>query len=420
MDELEDTLLLLNQWWKTKEVSKELAKPYKRAKFLEIEKYEKYRQVIILSGLRRVGKTTLLYQAIAALLKKEEPGRVLYFSFDRKAADMLKIFEAYSRITGVDYKKEKIFVFMDEITKHSDWANSLKIIYDSHPNIKFYLSSSSSINLEEEAIKNLAGRYFLISIAPLSFKEYLQLRGKEQWLQKPVLYEAEIKKEFRKYLLRSFPETINWQDELIIKDYLRTTILDKIIKSDLPERFRNINKALLFNLLELVYKEPGYYLDYDSLSKSLRISKKTLFKHIYYLEFCYLVRIIRNFRPSTLSTTRKLQRAYPYWWNLAYCYSDKEDKIMESLVASTLDLHHYWRDAGKEIDFLQVKNKLIMPIEVKNKEKLDQADMSNMLFFIKKNKLKEGIIAYQGAEKEEIAEKSKIRLVPFWKLLLEQ
>jgi predicted AAA+ superfamily ATPase len=419
MDEIEDTLLLLNQWWKTKEVSRELAKPYKRAKFLEIEKYEKYRQIIILSGLRRVGKTTLLYQAIAALLKKEEPGRVLYFSFDRKAEDMLKIFEAYSRITGMDYKKEKIFVFMDEITKHSGWADSLKIIYDSHPDIKFYLSSSSSINLEEEAIKNLAGRYFLISIQPLSFKEYLQLKGKEQWLQKSLLYEAEIKKEFRKYLLRSFPETINWQDELIIKDYLRTTILDKIIKSDLPERFRNINKTLLFNLLELVYKEPGYYLGYDSLSKSLGISKKTLFKHIYYLEFCYLVRIIRNFRVSTLSTTRKLQRAYPYWWSLAYCYSDKEDKIMESLIASTLDLHHYWRDAGKEIDFLQVKNKLITPIEVKNKEKLDQADMSHMLFFMKKNKLKEGIIAYQGPEKEEIIEKHKIRLVPFWKLLLE-
>ena len=108
--------------------------------------------------------------------------------------------------------------------------------------IKFYISSSSSINLEEDAIKNLAGRYFLINILPLSFKEFLELTNKKNFIENRALYEKEIKKEFYNYLLRSFPETINWDNILLIKDYLKTTILDKIIKSDLPEKFRNINK----------------------------------------------------------------------------------------------------------------------------------------------------------------------------------
>ena len=157
---------------------------------------------------------------------------------------------------------------------------------------------------------------------------------------------------------------------MVIKDYLRTTIIDKIIKSDLPERFNNINKDLLYNLLELFFKEPGFYLDYDNLSKSLRISKNTLYTHIFYLEFCYLIRIVKNFRVSTLSTSRKLQRVYPYWWNLAYCYGENNDKILESFVLSTIDGKYYWRDLEKEIDFLKLKARTFCLLKLKTKKEL--------------------------------------------------
>ena len=254
MSNIKDTLRLLNPWWEGRKISEELGKPYKRGFFEKIQKLRKYRQIIILTGLRRVGKTTLVYQTIKSLLDGADPKRILYFSFDKEIDDVVDLFENYKELTGIDYKKEKIFVFFDEITKFEKWASELKLIYDSCPNIKFYISSSSSINLEEEAIKNLAGRYFLINITPLSFKEFLELAGKQKLVENPRLYSREIKREFFSYLLRSFPETINWDDKLVIKDYLRTTIIDKIIKSDLPERFKNINKELLYKLLELFYK----------------------------------------------------------------------------------------------------------------------------------------------------------------------
>src|SRR3989344_1178016 len=316
MSNITDTIRLLNPWWEDEKISEELAMQYKRSFFGKIQEFKRYRQIIILTGLRRVGKTTLMYQTIKELLNETDAKRVFYFSFDKEIDDLIDLFESYKELTGVDYKKEKIFVFFDEITRFKRWASELKLIYDSTPNIKFCISSSSSINLEEEAIKNLAGRYFLININPLNFREFLELKGKKKIIENYKLYEKEIKKEFFSYLLKSFPETIEWDNELIIKDYLRTTIIDKIIKSDLPERFNNINKELLYNLIGLFYKEPGFYLDYDSLSKSLKISKSTLYTHIFYLEFCYLIRIVKNYRPSTLSTSRKLQRVYPYWWNL--------------------------------------------------------------------------------------------------------
>ena len=419
MSNIKDTLNLLNPWWKNDEISEELNRPYKRNFFDKIKGFQKYRQIIIVSGLRRVGKTTLLYQTINKLLSETKPKNIFYFSFDKEVKDLIELFEGYKELTGTDYKKEKIFVFFDEITKLNKWANELKLIYDSNPNIKFYISSSSSINLEEEAIKNLAGRYFLINVTPLSFREFLELIGKDNIITNQKLYSKEIKKEFFSYLMKSFPETIKWEDELIIKDYLKTTIIDKIIRSDLPEKFKNTNKELLYMLLELFYREPGYYLDYDNLSKNLRISKNTLYKHIFYLEFCYLIRIIKNFRPNTLSTSRKLQRVYPYWWNLSYCYGDKNDKILESLIFSVLDGKYYWRDLEKEIDFIKVEKKEILPIEIKNKEKVENRELATLVLFMKKYNLKKAILLYLGEEKVETIENKQINFIPFWKFLLE-
>jgi len=418
MSDTKNTLRLLNPWWINEPISEELAKPYKRHFFNKIEELEKYRQIIILSGLRRVGKTTLLYQVIQKLIKEKEAKKIFYFNFDKEVEDLIELLESYKELTGIDYKKEKISVFFDEITKFKDWASELKLIYDSHPNIKFYISSSSSINLEEEAIKNLAGRYFLINILPLHFNEFLELTGKKKFIENKEFYKKEIKKEFYNYLIRSFPETINWDNELIIKDYLKTTVIDKIIRSDLPEKFKNTNKELLYTLIDLFYKEPGYYLDYDNLSKNLRISKNTLYKHIFYLEFCYLIRIVKNFRPSTLSASRKLQRVYPYWWSLSYCYGDNNDKILESLIFSLLDGKYYWRDLEKEIDFIQVNKKEILPIEVKNKENLNERDFATLDLFMQKFNLKKAILVYLGDKKERVRKDKKIELIPFWDFLL--
>jgi predicted AAA+ superfamily ATPase len=254
----------------------------------------------------------------------------------------------------------------------------------------------------------------MINVTPLSFREFLELKNKQKFFENKKLYEKELKKEFYLYLLRSFPEIINWDDERLIRDYIKTTIIDKIIKSDLPDKFKNVNKELLFTLLELFYKEPGIYLDYDSLSKSLKISKKTLFRHIFYLQFCYLVRIIRNFRPSTLSTTRKLQRVYPYWWNLSYLHDVNKDKLMESFIASLLDLKYYWREGNKEIDFLAVENHKIDIIEIKNKEKIEEKDIYSMQYFVNKYQVKSQIIVYTGSS--SVSENRK--LFSFWDFAL--
>ena len=165
MSNITDTIKLLNPWWEDKRVSEELAKEYKRGFFDKIQEFKKYRQIIILTGLRRVGKTTLIYQTVKERLKEINAKNIFYFSFDKEVDDLVELLKT-TKSCQEWITKRKNLCFFDEITKLKEWASELKLIYDSCPNIKFYISSSSSINLEEEAVKNLAGRYFLINISP--------------------------------------------------------------------------------------------------------------------------------------------------------------------------------------------------------------------------------------------------------------
>lgn len=411
-----ETLLLLNPWWKEGRVPSELVQPYRRKVIEELHKLLPYRQILLISGLRRVGKTTLLYQLLDELTRRGTPKHYLYFNLDKEVEELDQVLGAYQELTHVDWKKESITVFIDEIARLPEWGRKIKLLYDAFPHLKFVVSSSSSFLLEEEAIQRLAGRYFLVKVLPLSFPEFLELKGKGNWVKDRKLWSEEIRKAIHSYLLRSFPETITWDDELLVKDYLRTTIIDKIVRQDLPEKYKGVQREVLFTLLRLFYSEPGIYLETDGLAQKLRISKKTLLQHINYLESSYLIRRIRNFRVSTLSSSRKMQRIYPYWWTLAYCYSPPEDKIMENLVASVLDLTYYWREKEKEVDFLLVKDKVVIPLEVKNKENLSGRDRRWLDYFLATYDSPSGFVIYTG---KEIISQGKITAVPLWELLME-
>lgn len=420
MAELNEIIEILNPWWKEQTVNPELAKLYQRKVFAKLHQKLSYRQIILISGLRRVGKTTLIYQLIKELLKDYDSKHILYFNFDRKSKELIDIFDKYQELTGIEWKKEKIVVFLDEIAKLTEWSSQIKLIYDSFPNIKLILSSSSSVWLEDEAIKTLAGRYFITTVKPLSFAEFLELKGKSKYLDNLSLWQKEIEQERKRYMLRCFPETIEWEDELMIKDYMRSTIIDKVVKEDLPDKFKNLNKDLLFTLIRMIYSEPGIHIDYDAWSQKLGVNKKSLTRHIFYLEFSYLIRRVKNFRMSVSATSRKLQRAYPYWWALAYSYDAGEDKLMENIVASIADAEYYWRKNEKEIDFLKIKDKKIIPIEVKNKEELSKDDFRHLKYFLTKYKLKEGCIIYMGKEGKIEGDGYVINLIPLWRWLLEE
>lgn len=411
---MKELLLTLNEWWENEKISEEKAKSYRRKIFEEIKNaYFGYRQIIILSGLRRVGKTTLMFQLIQEILKKgTDPRKILYFSFDARVEDIFKILEEYSKITKVDWKKENVYLFFDEIHKLKDWSNKLKILYDNLPNLRICVSGSASIEIEKEAIKNLAGRFFCYEIKPLNLQEYAELYYKKE-IKDFEIFEDELKAIFSDYVSKPFPEIVEWSDKEKINWYIRELVVEKIIKSDIPEVFENVDVSLLTRLMNIFLSSPGMIIDLSSLAKELRVSKLTLSRHLYYLQFSKLIRIVKNYRPSIKAESRKLQKVYPFHpcFCFAFYSSVSEDKLLEGLVASSLELKNYWRKNSKEVDFVEV-NKQMVPIEVKNKENVDREDLKNISYFLKRYRCKKGILVYKGEEKKQ----NEILLFPIYKL----
>lgn len=101
---------------------------------------------------------------------------ILYFSFDFSNDELTGILDSYQQISGVDWKTEMVYIFLDEVRKLREWSSQLKLIYDAFPNLKFVVSGSASIQLESDAGSNLAGRFFPVEVPVLSVMEYLSLR----------------------------------------------------------------------------------------------------------------------------------------------------------------------------------------------------------------------------------------------------
>ncbi|MEW6529039.1 MAG: ATP-binding protein [Candidatus Micrarchaeota archaeon] len=399
--EIKELLLMLNEWWRTNKVSLDRLKKYKREPFADIKKLLAYRQIILVSGLRRVGKSTVIFQLIDTLFKQKiSPKRVLYFSYDEKKEDVVSVLEAFQEITDTDWKKEKIFVFFDEIQKLKDWSSKIKIIYDNFPKIKFVVSGSASLQLEKEAMYNLAGRYFIKEIPPLCLKEYFELKHKLR-ITNYQLYKSDLRKELEDYLKKPFPEIVSFKEDRLVYEYIKESVISKILKIDLPDVFENINAKLLETLLDIFYKEPGLILNLDSLSRDLKIHKKTLEQHIFLLEFSKLIRIVKNYRISILAESRKLRKVYPFHISLTFPFNPRveEGRILESAVASKIEATHYWRKGNKEVDFI-IRDKENLPIEVKSRIDLRKEDLNTLIYFMKKFRVKKGVVIYNGETKK--------------------
>ncbi|MEM3402397.1 MAG: ATP-binding protein [Candidatus Hadarchaeales archaeon] len=404
-----ELLELSNEWWWKENISNEKARPYRRRIFQELKDHMDSRQMLILTGLRRVGKSTLMYQLIEELMKEGvNPKKILYFSFDEAVEEPISVLKEYQKLTQVRWKEEKVFVFFDEVHKLKDWSSKLKLLYDALPNMKMVLSGSAGIMIEKEALKNLAGRHFQMEVKPLSLGEFAELSlGRK--IENPEMWRSELEPLLPRYLKRPFPEIVSWEDEGKIRRYIRELVIEKIVKVDMPDIFARVRTGLLLTLLENFMRDPGMILNLSSLSRDLRVHKLTLEEHLFFLEFAKLIRVVKNFRPSVRAESRKMKKIYPAHIALSFSFYTTPGKgeIFETLVASSMDLKNYWRKNSKEVDFVD-RDGEIVPVEVKAKSQVGRDEMKNLVYFMRKYGARRGLLIYEGHERKSVEVNSKV------------
>ena len=409
-----------NPWWSSGQVPAELVgKP--RSIFKALKSSLELRQMSILTGLRRVGKTTLIFQLIDALLKeKVNPYHILYFSFDESQFSLDKILEYYEHtVLQQDLRAvPKIFVFLDEIQKLDRWPNKIKIFYDLYPNIKFVLSGSARILLFRGSRESLAGRFFEFPVQPLDFYEYLQFRNHNIDFSREALYKSIIIREFHHFLKTGgFIEALEFTD-LQRQSYFKEAILERVVFKDIPENFTVKKPALLLPLLKMAAFQPGLYLDYKNMANDLKMDQRTIADYISLLDYSLLVQKLFNFSHNRLSSEKKIKRLYlsNVAFTLALHPQIALPRLVEQFWVNLLKAKFFYRSPRKdEVDVVLENDRVVLPIEIKIREKITIRDAAALFVFLNRFGGSTGLLITQDIEGVFERNGRQVKLLPYWK-----
>jgi uncharacterized protein len=270
------------------------------------------KRAIVLMGPRRVGKTVLMFHAIDRLIEKGyDPKKICFIGIDNPIninlglEDMLDL-----ALTAV--KKEHLngfYVFFDEIQYLKDWERQLKSLVEMYPNTKFIVSGFAAAALKMQSGESGARRFTNFMLPPLTFHEYIYLKGLDNLVQTgKVIYNSieipffnshdinELNKEFFQYLsYGGYPEVVF--SEMIQSDmgrYVKSDIVDKVLLRYLPSLYgiRDIQELnRFFNYLAYITCRE---FSFEKICKESAVQKDTIKKYLECIEAAILIKVIHK------------------------------------------------------------------------------------------------------------------------------
>ncbi|WP_457640382.1 ATP-binding protein [Persephonella sp.] len=360
---MEEIFYRFNPWWEEKFQTDFLDRPNYTKKLIE---RIKDKNIEIVTGLRRVGKTTILKLIIQSLIneKNVNPKNIFYISLDfygLEERSILEIIEEYLKLQEISFN-EKIFLFLDEITYKKNFGQQLKNLYDLYNAKVFATSSSSSVLKDKKAF--LTGRERITEILPLDFEEFLRFKNiKIKKADKHL-----IEKYFEKYMeIGGIPEYVLSEDI----DYIKQ-LIDDIIYKDIISIHNIKDQTAVREFFYLLMERAGKQLSLNKIAKILDISVDTARRYFEYFVETYLIYPLERCGKlnERIKSPKKIYTGDVGIKNAITGFRDK-GAIFENLVYLKLKDKNpcYIYENGIELDFL-IDKKLL--IEVKYKSSLNE------------------------------------------------
>ena len=358
---------------------------YSRNIYSSLSDHLNQKQITVLTGMRRTGKTTLVKQ----LMQDSDLGQKYYFDLERMDNRSLFSEPNYETIIyaltqrGANFD-ERILIAIDEIQLVPNLPSVLKYLYDTY-DIKFIVTGSSAYYMKNMFSESLAGRKKLFEVYPLSFTELLSFNGmaiSSLSLEKAGMFvrsEYErLKNYYETYInYGGFPEVVLSASITDKKDMIQD-IISSYINFDIALLSDIRNPANLYKLMRLLAVRVGTKLDVSKLTSLTGISRPTVENYLDLLEQSYLIRTIPVLSNSPDREITKARKVYFLDNGIAAASADAgSGSLFENAVFNQLlhhgDLAYYQLKTGKEIDFILNRK---MCFEVK--ETATEADLKSL------------------------------------------
>lgn len=393
--------------------------------------------IISVIGVRRSGKTYLLYDTIKRLISAGIQKRnIVYINFEDERLSLQKdgldlILQAYLELYPEKDLAECYF-FFDEIQNVDGWEKFVRRIYDTISR-NIYISGSNSRLLSTEIATELRGRSVSYTLYPLSFSEYLDFNKAEKEYS-ATIQRVKLAGHFRMFMLYGgFPELIDLDDTLKIKklqDYFNT-----IIYRDLIERYDISNslvlKFFLKRILSQVTKPVSVNRIWNDLrSMGYRVGNNTLYEYADHIQTAFASLMINKFDYSPIRQEKGEKKAYAIDNGILtavdWSFSENHGKLLENLVA--LELLKSGKDVmyfsdTRECDFIITEKLSWSAIQVcyslKESDTYER-ETDGLVNACKYLKLKSGTILTYEEESEIKKDDITIEVLPAYKYVLER
>jgi len=335
--------------------------------FTELVNHLDKKQVTVITGMRRVGKTT----ALKYLLQNIDSDNKAYFDLEKIEnryifnQNTTKDIEIGLQIEGIDLTR-KAWIAIDEIQLVPTITSAIKYLYDTY-DIKFLVSGSSSFYLKNHFTESLAGRKTIFEMYPLSFREFLSFKDVEIHWNSPDTFPAFNQVFYNKYqsyyneylLYGGFPEVVTCTIEKDKLYYLKD-IINSYIELDIKLLSDFSQSDNLYKLIQLLSSRAGNKLDYTKIGDVLNINRQKVKDYITLLQYTYFIRLVS---PYSISPDREISQQPKIYFadnGLLWALGNRsEGALLENAIANQLafkgELNYYAKKNGQEIDFILKK-----------------------------------------------------------------
>ena len=381
----------------------------------------------VLVGLRRVGKSYMLYQRIHDLLQQGHSiEEILYFNFeddrlaDIQLSDLDLIKQAYEEI----FEHKPIFM-LDEIQLVDGWEKFARRLAD-HKYL-VYITGSNAKMLSKEISTTLGGRYIVQNVFPFSFQEFLKSKDIQLEKQWEYLDNAHIKRAFNEYFhFGGLPELV-LREEPFKRQWLGN-LYNKIYFGDLISRYNIRNtaglKALVRKLAESI-KQPQSYNRLANIVSTVagKVKQETIVDYLEYIKETCMIFSIENIEAKLQDKISNKKYYFIDNGILNLFLLDPETSLVENMVAIYLyetygeDLYYY--NDNIEVDFCLFEHGKAIQVSYSiQDDKTFERETKALLAYSKRFDCKELFIITMDEEKEINLDGNIIQIIPLWKMLL--
>ena len=375
MDKTE-ILEILNDWnyWK-----RDLPHTHTRLFYdKKLLRFIEYNETIVIKGIRRSGKSTLMLNLIKNLISKGVAKKNILFVnledprfINHLSTDLLEtIKEVYSEYLDPDFKP---YIFLDEIQNIPKWEKWINKEYElKHSHI--VISGSNSSLFSSEIASNLSGRYIQLDVYPLSFKEYLEfksiyIKNKLDLVAKKI----EINRQFEQFLrYGGFPKVVEYNE--IDKQELLISYKDSIMLKDIVSRYSLKSYKILEEIAAFLLSNSGILQNVNKLKNNFHISYDMAEAYLEYLIKAYLIFEVVKFDYSLKKQKTNDKKYYSVDLGLSNIMrlpnlktrgSDLESIVFLELLRRGYKVYYYKTHNQLECDFIiEYDNDIVALIQV--------------------------------------------------------